>query len=485
MTARYEAGLLHGVPVFWGEASGDQAFGMLMFRVGHSDEHLLRRGISHLIEHLTLHGLDHRRDSFNGSVDLLCTAFVCSGTSEEVEQFISKCIDSLHSLPFQRVAKEAQVLRAEATRRSRSVLSSALQLRFGPVGPGAFDYEELFLNQPQQHLIEDWRKRFFTRGNAAVVLSFAPTSSMNLDRLPPGEPMRNAVPYPVQITYPAWHVTGPGGIGVSFLLDTSYLSSATMAILAEVLHRHLRDDLGLSYNVSVASARLSADVVHHVLSADCQPRDAREVHERMRTEMSRLLYHGIPQKDLDEFRATVQRRQEQKGAGFGLAQYAAQEWLLGCGVVDPAELDRELQQLTTQLVRERLGFAVDGALWVVPRGVEFTDRRPTWIPGYSSTLIQGQVYSRVPGEGEASTMVVGHHGISLVLSEDKFVTVEFSRLAACKKWADGARTLFGLDGFTLFVDPTQWVHGAQLVEHIDRCVPPMLVITSPDAARVS
>ena len=59
-----------GVPAFWVQGDGPLR-ASLVFRIGQADEPLVRRGWTHLLEHLALHGHDSIRRPTNGSVSSL------------------------------------------------------------------------------------------------------------------------------------------------------------------------------------------------------------------------------------------------------------------------------------------------------------------------------------------------------------------------------------------------------------------------------
>src|SRR6478609_1346229 len=124
---------IDGVRGIWVPSDGPMAVA-LMFGVGFNDEPLPKRGINHLIEHLSLFGLDHRRLDFNGHTTPTVTAFTASGSAEEVQAVLDHACRSLHRLPADRIDHECRVLRTEAQGRGRSVLGSHLHLRYGNRG---------------------------------------------------------------------------------------------------------------------------------------------------------------------------------------------------------------------------------------------------------------------------------------------------------------------------------------------------------------
>lgn len=129
-----------GVPAFWVPSDGRMSVALL-FGVGVRDETLVMRGINHLVEHLTLFGLDHRTLDSNGHVSPTATAFTASGTVSEVQVVLDHVGASLRRLPHDRLEQERRVLRTEARSRGRSLSGLHLEYRFGPNGIGLLDAE--------------------------------------------------------------------------------------------------------------------------------------------------------------------------------------------------------------------------------------------------------------------------------------------------------------------------------------------------------
>ena len=59
----------HGLPI-WYQALDGPVTGALTFRVGIGDEPLVRRGFTHMVEHLALNNINDQMIQWNGYVDL-------------------------------------------------------------------------------------------------------------------------------------------------------------------------------------------------------------------------------------------------------------------------------------------------------------------------------------------------------------------------------------------------------------------------------
>lgn len=475
---------LGGIPVL-SAASAGRAHGALVFRVGHSDEALTRRGITHLIEHLALHPQDPRAIDFNGFVDLTTTVLHCQAdTLDEVGTFLTSVSRTLAALPYDRMEKEARVLRAEAAQRSGSSMGTALWLRFGPTGFGALDYEELFLHHPSQRDVERHRMRFFTRGNAAVVLSGPVPATLDLSALPAGERIPIGANLPIEQQFPAWTVSNANAVRATFVLPRAAAVPAALFVVTAALRDLLREQLAISYDVGTAAHVLSSTHTHHVLYADCRPADAGEVLARMQTELRRIVYDGCAPDLLDEYQRLRGQQEAQPGASLGAAHYLANEILYGNDAVDFVALAAEADQLTVADVQRVVQLVLDGALWLVPTKTRVTDQRLHLVTQWSTWAVNGQRFTPVRPE-ERNTLIASFEGVTLSVPDRGYISVSFDRLVACKAWADGARTLYGNDGFTLTVHPADWVAGPDVVALIDRQVPRDFVVSTADPLRAA
>ena len=73
---------IDGVPVLYRNVPGPMK-ASLLFRVGSADEQLHERGITHLVEHLTLTKAPDSVHAFNGATGPMFTQFVTAGDPEE------------------------------------------------------------------------------------------------------------------------------------------------------------------------------------------------------------------------------------------------------------------------------------------------------------------------------------------------------------------------------------------------------------------
>ena len=108
---------IDGVETFWAPCEGPLRC-VLSFRNGMADETYLTAGISHVVEHLALFGLEDASRHNNGYVDATTTVFHTQGSADEVATFLTRLTAQLSHLPLQRLEQERSVLAAEAAMRA-------------------------------------------------------------------------------------------------------------------------------------------------------------------------------------------------------------------------------------------------------------------------------------------------------------------------------------------------------------------------------
>ena len=132
---------IDGVTVLWAPAPGPVQ-GALIFRVGVSDEPIIRRGVSHVVEHLALYPLGHVPYRIGGYVDHVRTGFTVEGRGPEVVAYLDAVTTNLHAPPFKRLKDELRVLQNEEQGRASDITNDLLWLRYGAEGPGRMWYGE-------------------------------------------------------------------------------------------------------------------------------------------------------------------------------------------------------------------------------------------------------------------------------------------------------------------------------------------------------
>jgi hypothetical protein len=469
-----------GVPTFWVDAPG-KAFGCLTFRVGHADETLPRRGVTHLVEHLSLAACDGMPMAYNGAVGPTLTTLVASGSPAEVAEVLTTATRSLAGLPWDRLDTEARILRAEAANRGVGLVGHALATRYGARSYGLAGFPELGVHHLDASSIDAWRREWFTRQNAVLWLAGAPSPELDLSALADGR--RRSAPAPVPLAeqpLPCWFGGPSGTLAVVAHLARSPEAYAAWSIAGTRVRKRLRNAEGLSYETNASYDPITADDAHGVLVTDCIPDQADAARDAVLVELNRFASSGPTAEELAEHVERSRRALEDPEQAPGDAQRHAVGALLGEDVEDdPSSL---LEGLTTDAIGSALAPALRGAVWVVPDDVGMADRR-------IHLIINSSDGSPPPGPAvHRPAPVASYHPDRLVLDaeelalcwpDDRFIRARWSEIAAVQRWADGGRTIWGSDGFVITIRPGEWRDQQRVIEAIDRQVAPDLVVAMP------
>jgi predicted Zn-dependent peptidase len=247
-----ERDVVDGVPVLRSSAVAGRHAAALVFRVGQFDETLPDRGITHMVEHLTVGGHHDATYHFNASVDGRYTQYtVESADPADIAAYLRAVCEGLAADHSAILDRERRILRTEAASRGGAgMLGSCLVERYGARGPGLLNYEEFGFERLGWADVAAWRSRWFTAGNAVLWVAGDLPDGLRLT-LPDGPalPTPDAAPLPVAL--PAYVTGAKGGIAAGLVADRSFASQATLDILQRKLTQALRHDHGLTYDVGV------------------------------------------------------------------------------------------------------------------------------------------------------------------------------------------------------------------------------------------
>ena len=302
-----------------------------------------------------------------------------------MRDFLNAAVRSLASLPFERLDTEVRVLRTEGQRRGGSLgLAAPTGMRFGPVAYGVVDAPELGLRTVTPERVDAWRRRWFTRDNAALWLSGPPPHGIDLSPLPRGERIPPPAAEPCPYRWPVWYPGFDAYIAVSLLAPHSMALWAAHAILHERLYDRLRTREGRSYKVS---GQLRPVVRGHRDDLRLDRRAARGDRERARRSVRRAAQAGragAADEELDEVRRLRERGSREPHFGATLAS-ARDRRARGRRARPREEEDAELAALGGADVGAALREALDAALWLVPVHIGMEDKRVRPLPPGSGT----------------------------------------------------------------------------------------------------
>jgi zinc protease len=476
-----------GVPVFYTDDAidPDRLVAVLMFRVGVADERLTTAGITHMVEHLVMHGVGSTTiddPHSNASVDLLTTQFQCAGRPDEVVEFLREVCRSIGTVELSRLTPEQRIIQAETGRRGYSVLAELAVWRYGVAGPGLLQWQDVAISQLSPELVATWAADHFTAGNAALFLSRPPPAGLELP-LPPG-PRRSVPVWPQVSPAPAWFPINAAGTAVSSLVNRSTAAIAYASVFTKRLRTRLREDLGLSYEQWVQYVPLGAEKAMVAAFADHSPNSQEQVASAFATTFMTMAQRSASADELEDW-----RRHYDEGAGRGasLALAAARDTLLGSAIIDDSELRNRVDAVTPNDILDVASQASSQALYAVPLGVSSVGDGVKPAPVSSTSPVLGptnpsHVWRAHDYHADRGRLYLSDDGVGLFRHDRHALSARWTTCAAMLRWADGGRALITRDGAVLTVEPTMWAHGAKLVDLLDERIPADRQISLPARA---
>ena len=466
-----------GVPVYVVDGPAP-ARCALMFRVGRADETLRNGGVTHLVEHLALFPLGDQPYQYNGFVDAHRTVFHVTGRPEECTEFIAAVSAGLAELPLHRLEHEHRVLSAEAAGHGAGLFDSLVVYRFGPRGLGRVGYPQLGASSLTGPAVDAWRARWFTAANAALVVSGVPVEDLRLS-LPSGERRTPVAPSSIEDDLPAWFSHQGDALGVSMVAPRGPALSAALRILEKRVLRRLRTEMAVVYRAGISMQYLDAEAMHAVLACDPLPDHAADALDAIREEVARLADDGPTAAELEADRVAVHRQYDDPLGAYALADILAQEELLGAERRTPASMGKALRSVTGEDAACALATAWRTALWGLPRGLD-SPQGMRMVSMSSKERIDGRrlaptTLATTRGQAPDARLVVADRGVGIDAGE-WHVHVDYERCAGALAWKDGARVLYGDDGFVLRLLPWEWDGGTGVVSEVDARLDPGLVI---------
>lgn len=462
----------HGLPI-WYQALDGPVTGALTFRVGIGDEPLVRRGFTHMVEHLALNNINDQMIQWNGYVDLNRTVFHATGPQQNVEQFLRNVADNLAVLPLDRLDKERDVLAAEARRRGQTLAGELFSRRYGAQAWGTCAWWEMAVHSAHPAELEHWRRTWFSRGNAVVWMTAEPSADFALD-LHDGP--RISTPVSDDIAQgPCWfhHDTNV----VAFLVrpPRSHASTIGAQVIVEQLQRELRGQ-GLCYSVDAAWHRLDLRRAALVVSCDTVPQRESELARGVVDVLDRLS-REVPVDVIDDVKAKREMATADERARGHLDGWSLDLLLGRARTSAAAELAAE-NSVARANIRHEIEEMRHDLLLMVPPSVAVAARDLPMYPVLAAPKIEGRTHRFAnlfePRDG-AARLVVGELGISLDVPGET-TTVLWSHMAGVMKWRDGTRIVIDGRGQAIVVEPTRFTQGRRAVDEIDVNTPVQLAV---------
>lgn len=457
---------IDGVRCFWVDSNRPTLRASLMFRQGQADETLTESGWLHLLEHIALHGRGGGSLNVNGSVSFLETTFDAHGPAAKVAEHLASLSNWLHSPDLDRFEHERDVLSAEASTRGGPALR-AFGWRYGTRGPGLTNLDELGIGRATSEALEARAHRVFTRGNAVLVLDGPPPDGLSLglregERLPP----TNAVPCNDKL--PAAY-QDDAGVVMSGVVKRSMGALFLPYVLERMLHTRLREDAGAAYAPWSTYQPVDSEYAVAMAGSDV----ASKMHGDISAEIARMVKEirdtGLP---VDVITEAVEQRIQALYDPYnvvGLA-YAAASYVL----------DGEEPKTFEQIVEETREIS---AVTLQPDVWAFTESLLVGLPSSSSVpdgweiLTAPTRWPRKPGmrfrhrDWPAIGDELHISDTELEISSGGYArSMYFHDVEGMISHEDGGRYLLNADGWSLGVEPTEWIDGERVVAGLDKAL---------------
>jgi hypothetical protein len=235
---------------------------------------------------------------------------------------------------------------------------------------------------------------------------------------------------------------------------------------------------GLSGPFAAYEAR-DAAAAHVLAVADGLKESHGKLAARFIAEVEKLATAPVGADELDQVRRKMRAGQKEPGRRASMTVGAAINSLIGRAPINLAELERQIDELTPESVREAAAEALDTALFMLPIGQTPDGTRYRNAPDSSLTQVEGRTLRSADFPVNRERLILGADGVTHIRGP-QLVTVRFDECEALQTWPDGARVLFGRDGFNLRVEPTLWDDGGMIPALIDREVPASRAVPMPD-----
>ncbi|MFI1993333.1 M16 family metallopeptidase [Actinoplanes sp. NPDC020271] len=471
-----------GVPTLLAPTTGPMHAG-LAFRVGLADEPLVKRGITHLVEHLALHSFGVADYHYNGATGVEHTYFHMRGAEADIVKFLNGVCAGLSDLPMQRLPVEKEILRTEENGRAEGATDGLPLWRYGARDYGMPAYPEWGLTGLTPDDLRAWVAHWFTKQNAALWIAGPDVPAGLQLTLPDGERRPAPAPSSALPVRPAFFQGPANVVAWDAVVPRRPAASVFAGVLERALFRSLRQESGLSYTVQTDYDPRGDGTAVLTALADALPERQEAVLGGFLDVLAAVRAGRV---DPAEVTAVVNQhcedftRADEAGArlpGMAFGLLAGRE---------PQSLETvlaELRAITPGDVAEVGRAAVADGLLMTPGPTA-----PEWAgyvpaPERSAEAVHGTSYPSL--ERPDRHLIAGEDGVSAVDPEN-LVTVRFDRCSGVLAWPDGARRFIGHDGIQVHVEPTLFANGHAVVTALDTRVSPELRIAMParDPSRI-
>ncbi len=434
----------------------------------------MKRGWTHLLEHMAMHEGDHPNIQCNASVDLTTTAFHVTGEEPDIVGFLEGLTRWLSDPRLEALEHEREILQREASQSYYGDAAMHLGHRYGAVGPGVADFRELGLHVVTAEGLREHARRFFTTGNAALALTVSPPAGLELT-LPPGDRVR--LPEAVEIVdrYRRQFVGRTPRASVSGHLTDSWVSPLVQELATQAVTARLRRELGLSYATSGTVEGTDDNTLLMVLSSDIDPQRPEFGVRQLSIAIESLAQHGVSLEEFEGVRKRLLRSLGDELTGAWQAFSSAQAVLQGRQAVTLERVRDALISCTPGTADEQLSHFRSTALFAAPRGADAASGLPVSDPTRQAHFSGVPRAFRDWNAASRSKLEISDRSIMASGLASQYVkTLDQATALLC--FGDGARTPVVEDGSSFFLDNHAWRDGDRAVAMLDRAVPAHLHI---------
>jgi hypothetical protein len=475
---------LDGVPVLWQDAPGPLSVS-LVFGVGARHETFRTVGVTHLVEHLVMATLPKSHLDSDAHVDVSSTTFEATGRPEAIVEFISAVCAAIGDLPLSRLAIEAGVLEAEGGHHDHPAMCVALNDRYGLEGIGLPGTDGPGIQQVTAQHVTDHLRRFFVRGNAALVLTGPPPAGLRV-LLPEGSP-----PAPMTVRHsrlrPPGRQTYDGpmpSLSIVVASADGIDASVLMRILVDRMTDDLRHSKGLAYEVDCSLARV--DDTHGILTfwADGREGQLDKVATGMWEALRTLAQEGPTLEEIAHDRAGLEEFLTDSRGTQTRLEGNALRLLRGLAPLTTEEVRAEHDALTPAHLRDLAARSLTTALLQLPEDIDVDLADLPVLDGedekYGDAPVSGRTHRKraLALAPPSLRAVVGDSGASIQVQGDTLTVLWVDVVGLGTRPRD--RELVAADGTVLELS-SKYLRGAdELFASIESHIPKALWFELPE-----
>jgi predicted Zn-dependent peptidase len=363
-----------GIPVFSAPAPAEGwAAGGLVFRVGHCDEPLPLRGITHLLEHLAAFSEGWRPYEYSADVGPGQMRFGVDGTPDEVVEWLGLVARRLHDLPLGELGREQRVLLVESLAAGRNVESRLSRLRFGLSTFGLADFGQAVIGRAGAEQLQAWSARFCTRGNVVAWLLGVAPERLEL-QLPEGphHPLPGARALP-GMRLPAFVAEDDDVVAISVVGRRSPAFGVAWRAACERAGHRLRREQGIVYTLHSGAEMLDLEHALATASARCASVDAPAVRDALLEAVHEVAAAGPTSEEIRRVQHDARFAWRHPAQAMEAMVRVASRCVTRDAPLDDDERLERIGRVTPEEGAAAIAAALDSALMLVPEGVDGPD----------------------------------------------------------------------------------------------------------------